>query len=368
MKINDELIVNFRKNVNSNSGFVYQTYHNINGKNLWGLICSCMDWISVAIRFLSKHPRFHKDIDVRVMQLYSYISAIDIVFEAINQLDRAILKSSQIPFDGKSAVFKNNILGLDDNNYFKEIRAMFGAHPVNLNHKDKKKWYASWPYDLFTTNKSFFEIMLYSNQIGEKDLTFNVNINDLNSFLIERYEYLNTLIDAIDKQYEDFRKSYINQKIVAVGTPIEILNVLRAESRKRLNTDYYNSTIDELIRIFSTTINDESLIYEELEYKNELLLLIDEIKDNLQAMNLVDLVNDKVLNPEYPDPNLGYSISKLYSCDFKYSHDPLFNFHMKELDRFSNSRYNFCNTSDPDVILLKMKIMLYSAIKREEFS
>lgn len=190
MNVNDNLIVKFRDTVNSNSDFVLHSYQSRDGKNHWNIICSCMDWISVSIRFLSKNISLDEDIDVRVMQFFSIISAVDIVYEAINQLHRVIFINNTIPYHQNIEIFQNNKLGLDDNSYFKELRAMFGAHPVNLKHRNNEKWYASWPYDHYKSEDSTFELRLYSNKVGVDDITFGVNINDIEKFLKQRYEYL----------------------------------------------------------------------------------------------------------------------------------------------------------------------------------
>ena len=52
--INDNKINEFRELVNDNSSFVCKQYKNKNDKNLWHPICSCMDWITVSIRFLQQ--------------------------------------------------------------------------------------------------------------------------------------------------------------------------------------------------------------------------------------------------------------------------------------------------------------------------
>ncbi len=87
-KIDIELITKFRDKVNSNSSFVFQKYKNLNEKNQWNIICSCMDWISVAVRNINNMKNDNSNIDVLSMQTYLYISSIDIIFEAIKQLHR----------------------------------------------------------------------------------------------------------------------------------------------------------------------------------------------------------------------------------------------------------------------------------------
>ena len=359
MDINDNLIVSFRETVNSNSGFVFHSYHSQDGKNYWNIICSCMDWISVSIRFLSNNFQLNEDIDVRVMQFYSVISAIDIVQEAINQLHRVFFKNHGIPFSKNKEIFKRNKLGLDDNSYFKEIRAMFGAHPVNLTHHGNEKWYASWPYDHYKSEDSTFELRLYSNKVGIEDITFGVNINDLESFLIQRYEYLSVLEKEIGHQYVSFCKDLAAQPIKLKGSALDDILILETESERRINNDYYNGILYELKKVFTTTLIEKHLKDEEEEFKENLQKLIKELHDNLQKMCFTDLENNKYIDPDYSYSDIGYSVSKLFNYEFDRNREPLYDYHMKELDKYSNDRYEFKQTKNPDQVFLKLKMMLY---------
>ncbi|MGG3737515.1 hypothetical protein [Aeribacillus pallidus] len=47
ININSDLIDEFRNKVNEEP-FFREKYRNVNGKNYWNIICSAMDWISVA--------------------------------------------------------------------------------------------------------------------------------------------------------------------------------------------------------------------------------------------------------------------------------------------------------------------------------
>jgi hypothetical protein len=359
MDLTDKLIDDFRETVNSNSGFVFHYYHSKEEKNYFHIVCSCMDWISVAIRFLSKDITPDVNVDVRVMQFFSVISAIDIVFESIVQLHRVIFQNNKIPFKGIHEIFKGNQLDLDDNDYFKEVRAMFGAHPVNLNGQGDQKWFASWPYDHLTTDKTTFELRLYSNKVGVNDLTFGLHINQLQDFLLQRYNYLTELKKEIIRQYDSFCKDMASQQIEFSDSPYELILILEKESAKRLNNEYYNGVIYELKKVFSTTLNENHLSAEETEYKIILHQLINELHQKLQAMFFTDLKFYKYLNPDYSYPDIGYSVSKLFTYEFKREQEPLFDFHMKELDKYSSGQYGFSKTRNPDQIFLKLKMMLF---------
>lgn len=359
MKIDDTLISSFRNDVNSYSGFVYQKYHNIGGKNKWNIICSCMDWISVAIRHLSNVKNINKDIDTRVMQFFSIITSITIVFDGITQIHRVLLDTTNEPFKGEYLTFKGNQLKKDDNSYFKEIRAMFGAHPVNLQHNNEK-WYASWPSDFGMTNKMSFSIMLYSNKINIKDKKFEITIDDLEAFLLRRYNHLETLRIEIKNQYSSFCHELRQKKIPYSDDPIKKIDILLTESNSRFNTDYYNETLSELKKVFKITLSDsDKFKEEEISYKKQLIFLINEIYYQLQNIEFKEMNNYQVLYPDYSYGNIGYAISKLYTYDFNPVKEPLYDCHMKELDKFSHHKYNFIDIKDPDEVFLKLKLMLY---------
>jgi len=236
--INADLIEKFRNVVNSNLDFVFQKYKNKNGKNYWNLICSCMDWITVAIIHLQNNSFSKKDINVMTMQVFSYISSIDIVYESIKQLHRAIKGNTILPFHESKYIFSKNNIYKDDNEYFKQIRAAFGAHPVNLNDINGK-WFASWPNHAIFDKGYDFELQLYSLDINKEDVIFGLKFAELDSFLLERYSYLLILIDEINKQFEEYKNALRKEIIEDNEDTLKLLQILKMESEKRLNNDYY---------------------------------------------------------------------------------------------------------------------------------
>ncbi|MEL9819564.1 hypothetical protein J4W95_13355, partial [Escherichia coli] len=158
--INDTLITDFRDVVNERD-FVYSYFINRNGKNQFSPICSCMDWITVSVRYLMNIPEISEDIDIKAMQIYTIISSIDIIVEAVRQLHRIIESDNNFmkwPFKGSVDIFKDKIHYLsheDDDSYFKSIRAIFGAHPTNLKNNYGERLFASWPHFYALNNNDF---------------------------------------------------------------------------------------------------------------------------------------------------------------------------------------------------------------------
>ncbi|AUZ86040.1 hypothetical protein CDW43_09310 [Methylophaga nitratireducenticrescens] len=356
-RITDEKISKFRDLINSNSSFVFHVYRNIDGKNNWNLICSCMDWITVSIRHLQSTPELEKNIDARVMQMFTFISSIDLVFEAIKQLHRVFINDKSTPFEGEKECFADRLFDEDDNTYFKSIRASYGAHPVNLN-KMTPRLFASWPFDSYT-NSGDLTVHLYSSKVNEEDLVMNLNSAELFNFLIKRYEYLDVILIKINEIYEDFKTTLRNQPIEAKTDYLEHLYTLKIESKRRLDNDYYRGLIDELIMIFEEDVTDPKLSELISDYKKSLIPLIEEIEANLQNMNIVDLVNDELLESKSILKNeLSYELGKFYSwvCGDRY--DPLIDYYLERFNKATNYKFMFDINDSNNLLFIKTKLML----------
>ncbi|MGL5354568.1 MAG: hypothetical protein ACRDA5_14840, partial [Clostridium sp.] len=149
MDLDQNVISKFRRKVN-NSNYVYNIYNNIDDKNKWNCICSAMDWIDIAVNFINSDWNNSKEINIKCMNLFTYISSINLLLESVDQLHRVFFNTSGTPFNGSKNIYKYKINDQDDNKYFKTIRACFGAHPVNLvepsvPNNNKIKRFASWP-------------------------------------------------------------------------------------------------------------------------------------------------------------------------------------------------------------------------------
>ncbi|MEZ9804563.1 hypothetical protein AB4264_25140 [Vibrio sp. 10N.261.55.B8] len=317
-----------------------------------------MDWISVSVRHLENAPDFDKDIDSKSMQVYSLISSIDLIFESIKQLHRVFMSEKKDPFSGEKKCFKDRLFDdEDDNSYFKTIRACFGAHPVNLN-REKSKRFASWPFDS-PFNTGDLTVHLYSRDINEEDLALHLNIGELLDFLKIRYDYLDVIADKIENLFIEYQKSLSKQSIETKSNPLEQLYVLRSESEKRLDNDYYNGEIDDLIMIFEAEVTNSDLVPIADKYKDSLLPLIEEIKTNLQSMNIVDLDNDTELRVRSDlSRELSYELGKFYTWVHGDRYDPLLDYYLERFNTATDSKFKFDRFDEPNLTFLKSKLML----------
>jgi hypothetical protein len=358
IKLNSELIGDFRETVNGNHDFIYNQYRDKDGKNNWHLICSCMDWITVAVRYLNKQPKFSDDIDIKVIQVYSMISSIDIIYEAVSQLHRVLNNTKKPPFDGNDEIFKREQFDKDDNEYFKEIRSCFGAHPVNLKKDNLNRRYASWPFEPYSDPDSLLEVRLYDGNVGVNDTHFGLRKYELIKFLLSRYNYLSELISEIERQFQKYTKEIACKAIRQSSSIMEELEILKVESKTRFNNDYYNQTISELIRVFSNTCKEDHLKLEEISFKERLTPLISEIRTNLQKGDIIDLLYEKVLNPEWYNSSVHYELSKFLVWLEGHSNDPMIHYYFKRLNEFSRNHFALKLEESIEVTFLKAKLLL----------
>lgn len=309
--VTKELLGRFRERANRNN-YVLNKYRNINGRNKWSCICSSMDWISVATTYLSEHPIpiQNGNDDLTSVNVYTYISCVDMVFEAVKQLHRVFVSEKSVPFEGKAEIFSENEHCKDDNDYFKLIRSCFGAHPVNLNdyftsEESKEKRFASWSGGHFSRRD--YGVILYSNVPGVKDIFFDISFAEVDSFLVRTYSYLEELIRLIDEDEEQMKRVLRSKKISCSMDPVIQLQILDEENKNRYNNDYYSFVIEELKIIYGVRITHPDNLAKVTLYRETLRPAIDDLRNALQEMNLEDIKTYEVMNAY--GVNLPHSVS-----------------------------------------------------------
>ena len=293
-----QLIEEFRNTVND-TDFTLFRYREKQNRNQWSCICSAMDWITVAVDHLNTYPNVGaRKLDS--IEIYGYIVSVDILVEAVQQLHRVICSTTKQLFGKDREHFSDNPFGKTDLDYFKSIRACFGAHPVNLHEPGqeenrKLRRFASWSGGNFGAGD--YSIILYSNQIGVENIYLSIDMTQVFAFGEKYYNYLRTAIEMLQKQYADFCERKRKERFEYLGDALSRLHILSEECTKRMNNDVYRPTINELILIFETPITCDKNMEMVKAYKSALEQLIDEIYHNLQEMTLVNLKYDWLLTP-----------------------------------------------------------------------
>lgn len=301
-----ELSNKFREKANDYNFLCFQ-YSNKNERDLWSCICSSMDWIDVGVQYIERfQPPNHPSL-LNCMEIFSFIQAIDITYEAIKSLFWALVnngaedKKGHSPFYNEKGCFssiKNNTI--TDDKLFKEIRACCGAHPTNLHtyisddKQKKQERYASW---IYAETNSSFSVMLYPDSTSNKTITVNVSYAELMDYFEKRFYYLNNLIDKIDELFEVFRKEKINDIIPKSSNTIEQLKILKDANADRLNNQSFDETIEQLLLFFNTQFEskeNESIVE---NYREKLISGIDELYENIQNLEYKEMKLNKLLCP-----------------------------------------------------------------------
>ena len=253
----------------------------------------------------------------------TFITSIDVMWEAIQQLHRVFFDTNTIPFTGNTEIFQHKLFKTSDNDYFKTIRACFATHPINLNdfftrEKQKERRYASWSGGGFGNGD--FSVILYSNQPDEDALFLDIYFDELIRFAEQRYRYLNTITEESERQVNQYLDSWKNKKIERTDSIVHQIEILIEEARQRVNNDYYNFELEQLKLIFSTQVSSKKNLKIVDRHREVLKCEVEELLTVLQEMRLVTLESTKKIDTSAPT-RCQYAFSKL--SDVVFSDRPL---------------------------------------------
>lgn len=278
-KFDKNVISDFRRTVNGSNYFVmhhfseYVTISDHEKKNLWSKICSCMDWIEVAISGLQEYPKFNiNDINKGSLEFTQFILTIDMISEAIKNLWTTFSLAEDIkqyPLKSNKSIFEGTIWNksVDDDVYFKHLRAFFGLHSVNGNEvqlpingkKIKVRFFSSWSTS--RDGKEFSLSMYSNNKDAEKKYggQLKITVDKLISYAYKQYH---TLVE-LSLEIENFHTKTLNDSVVKNQisltdnlTPLEKMLALKEFSLQTVYLkEYYMQDIDWYIKILQVDQN-----------------------------------------------------------------------------------------------------------------
>ena len=195
-------IRNFRDTLNKRA--VRDKFSDVEGTDVWNIMCSATDWIEVVVETISNIKIAVNGIGPDHQQtviLMQYIVALDNLRQAIKQLYEFVIGPQSYPMSNDRSIFKQE--GVTDEQYFAHTRAVFATHPVDLHSingvrtKDKETFYASWASHDIGDND--FIVFLYSSKPGKPSVPFGIKLDDVNRFTESRYALLDSLIREIKR-------------------------------------------------------------------------------------------------------------------------------------------------------------------------
>jgi hypothetical protein len=292
------------------------------------------------------------------MLIYTYISAIDILWEAITQLHRAIIDRNSKPFDGCNHIFKENRLNYNDNEYFKHIRAVFGAHPVNID--DDVKRFASWSVNHIDDGYDW-SVRLYSSVKKSEDIIFGFKYNQIIKFINERINYLDLIIKIRNEKKVEFFDYLKTVPICFEGTILEKIEILKEESIKRCCKEKYYYVLDEISGLYQINSTCKINNMKIKEFKIELYKLVEQIYDNLQNMKNDDIENIVDIR-EYIPNDLSYDFGKLSENVFSYNYEL---FSRKKIEAFINKVLTVTEKMSSEELYLLIFVSIFNMRKNE---
>ncbi len=289
-KLNPSIINKFRETINEHS-LIYHIYKDIDGKDQWGLICSAMDWIDVAVTGIDTSKLSFANSNEASISVMTFISCIDVMWEGVQQLHRVFVKQCTIPFENNHSVFQKDAA---DNEYWKAIRAMFAAHPVNLKNitgkecESKERWFASWS-GAFLGNGDI-SVLLYSNIPGKQSEKRDLETGKLMDFITQRYNYLYDLIDVVKSRREEYLEKYRQTPLrtCAMDTPPQIVdyaNYLIGENELRWYNPYYFEKLQEIRDAFSVSVKEKNNQIALFQYQQALLKALPVIHEAIAKLD-----------------------------------------------------------------------------------
>ncbi|AIQ45735.1 hypothetical protein R70723_07420 [Paenibacillus sp. FSL R7-0273] len=324
--LDDSLLQQFKQAVFDHDDFLINTYCDFNGENRWNLICSAKDWLSVSVNGLPYINLNHEIDDVRSLNVAQLIMTYDIVVESVKKLLQVF--GLDHPLKDESSTFNKPV---PDDRYFKQIRACFAAHPVDLDSTDgvkvkvkgsnqkPERYFASWSSDV--GGDADYSVYLYSNKPGSDPIPFLMNFAQIHAYTVKRYSLLADIVRAIEEKKEMFSQEQSQRPIRRNANVVEQLQILLQENGVRIREgDGYHYQIKTVIDLFTApqefTDQEQEVV---APYLRLLKTLVEEIYQALQTMQYEDLAHGYLLNSgSHRYENIFYDLSKV----FEYINNP----------------------------------------------
>lgn len=325
--------------------------------DVWSIICAVRHWFSVVEQYLDSDNILKNNTnDNNWGNVYLYITAVDIVTKGINDLYKVLQNdyredSKKRLFFGDKDIFQDS--EKDDNRYFQNTRAIFGAHPTTLD-ANKDFIVATYPTPCNNRIKLHNEkendwdyyTLLWSREKTDGFLQKEVGFSfkKIDNYLDKHIDYLNTFINEIMKMILEYKEKIANDPIVLPEDIIERLRILKEEDNKRLK-GRYEYIIDDLVTLLGTKIDNISNSKTYMLFKERIVNRLRLLEQAVQMPNKnhgIDELKDVIYsaNVKYDDYS-HYYYSKLIEYDRNIGMETvLIDYYKNKLKYFNSDIHN----------------------------
>ena len=266
----------------------------------WSIICAVMHWFKVVRSYLNSEDILKENtLDYNWGNVYLYICAVDIITKGINDLNQILSNDTKNLFCGENNIFKDS--NIDDHKYFQNIRAIFGAHPTNLDNSHGGYKVATYPtpynptIDIFRGEPKDWDYytLLWSKEKSDtlNQKAFGFSFKSIDLYLEKHLNYLDEFYEKILKLIKKYKKETTQKIINKIDDPLKQLNLLLIEDKKRFNGKY-EYMIKDIVKLISIEISDKEneKLYE--RYRRKLLSCVNKLYKAIQYPNRKNEINN----------------------------------------------------------------------------
>lgn len=259
----------------------------------WSIICAVMHWFNVVKSYLNSECILKENTpDYNWGNVYLYICAVDIITKGINDLNKILTKDNKHLFCGENDIFNDDTL--DDNKYFQNIRAIFGAHPTDLDSSNGEYIVATYPTPYNPTFDSFrgeikdwdYYTLLWSKEKSDtlNQKAFGFSFNNIDLYLEKYLNYLDDFYVKTLRLIKNYKKTITKKTINKIDEPLKQLDLLLIEDKKRLDGKY-ECIIKDVKTLVSIKISDKENEKIYSSYRRKILSCINKLYKAIQYPN-----------------------------------------------------------------------------------
>lgn len=290
---------NFSYNITSEFHIPSQKKGTKENKNAFNCLCAALDRMSDIVSYLNRLDIQNENQD-GVFQLCDFLNQAQTLIDCIDIFGRIY----NVPYRKESDISSFHQKGLNekgnDTEYFKYLRSLCSVHPISTNaHPEYQGDEPEWcPYIRSKNAMSY----LFDNEIKKADFVATVYRNDTNAnihipiiikqifdYLEKRYEYINKIIDAINK----YNQEQVNSlRLTLIEPPSsypsydDYIYSLSTEFLQRCGScEYYPKIWRATMHTHFQDLKWEAALN---EYKAELRIGIERIHRELQDMSCLN--------------------------------------------------------------------------------
>lgn len=269
--------------------FLNKTYKD----DKWSIICAVMHWFKVVRCYLNSETILKENtMDDNWGNVYLYICAVDIVAKGINDLNQILINDTKKLFGGDNDIFKDN--NIDDHKYFQNIRAIFGAHPTNLDGSNGGYKVATYPTPYNPVVDTLrgepkdwdYYTLLWSKEKSDtlNQKAFGFSFKNIDLYLEKHLDYLDEFYEKILKLIKEYKKQTTKKLINKIEDPLKQLKLLLIEDKIRVDGKY-EYIIRDIIKLISIEISDKENEKLYKPYRRKLLSCVNKLYKAIQYPN-----------------------------------------------------------------------------------